>query len=39
LIATGYGLAVTKRFRSRYNINTRVSAMPGGGLVSFSYQW
>ena len=39
LVATGYGLAVTKRFKSRYNINTRVSAMPGGGLLSFSYEW
>jgi hypothetical protein len=39
LIATGYGLAVTKRFKSRYNINTRVSAMSGGGLVSLSYEW
>jgi len=38
VIAAGYGLAVTKRFKSRYNINTRLSAMPDGGLVGFSYE-
>jgi hypothetical protein len=38
-IATGYGLVVTKRFKSRYNIQTRVSALPAGGLVSFAYAW
>lgn len=39
MIATGYGIAVTRRFKSRYNINTRLSALPGGGFVSFSYEW
>jgi len=39
MIATGYGIAVTKRFKSHYNINTRLSALPGGGIVSFSYEW
>ena len=38
-ISTGYGIAVTRRLKNRYNIETRVSALPGGGLVSFSYQW
>jgi len=38
-IATGYGAVITRRFKSRYNIETHVSALPGGGLVSFSYQW
>jgi len=39
LISTGYSIALTKRFKSRYNINTRVSALPGGGFISFSYDW
>ncbi len=39
MIATGYGIIVTKRFKSRYNINTRLSALPGGGFVSFSYEF
>jgi hypothetical protein len=39
MIATGYGIAVTKRFKNRYNINTRLSALPGGGFISFSYNW
>jgi hypothetical protein len=38
-IATGYGAVITRRFKSRYNIETRVSPMPGGGFVSFSYDW
>ena len=39
LISTGFGLLVTKRLRSRYNINTRLAPIRGGGLLSFSYNW
>jgi hypothetical protein len=38
-IATGYSLAVTRRFRSRYNLTTRLSATPSGGFVSFAFGW
>ncbi len=39
LISTGYGLVVTRRLRSRYNIDTRVAPIRGGGLLSLSYNW
>jgi hypothetical protein len=39
MISTGDGIAVTRRLKSRYNINTRLSALPGGAFVSFSYDW
>jgi hypothetical protein len=39
LISTGFGLLVTRRLRNRYHINTSVSPIRGGGLLSFSYNW
>jgi hypothetical protein len=39
MISTGYGIVVTRRFKSRYNLNTRLSALPGGAFVSFSYEF
>jgi hypothetical protein len=38
-IATGYSFAVTKRLKTRYNITTHLTASPGGGFASISYEW
>jgi hypothetical protein len=39
VIATGYGFAVTRRLKSRYNITTHLSATTGGAYASLSYAW
>jgi hypothetical protein len=38
-IATGYSFAVTRPFKNRYNITTHLTASPGGGFATISYEW
>lgn len=38
-IAAGYGYVVTTPFKKKYNINTGLAPMPGGGAVHFSYDF
>ena len=38
-ISSGYGLLITKRFHSRYNISTHLSAAPGGGFIDLAYNF
>ncbi len=38
-ISAGYGLIVTKRLKSRYNVRTRLSAAPGGAFASLTFDW
>jgi hypothetical protein len=38
-ISAGYGLMITKKLRSRYNVSTRLSAAPDGMFASLSYDF
>ena len=38
-IAAVFSLAITKKFKHRYNIRTQISAAPNGGFASLAYEW
>lgn len=39
VLAAGYGYVLTTPFKRRYNINTTLSATPGGAFAQLSYKW